>query len=73
LADLAGRLELPVENLLTPDYVRRVMWEPPTVSAAELPDAVATRLRGLGARSWQVDLTCELLAEAVLAPGPASG
>jgi ribonuclease D len=68
LKELAEHHKLPVENLLTPDYVRRLMWEPPDVPSAELPAAVAARLAGLGARTWQVELTRDLLAEAITAP-----
>ena len=50
LAVRAKGLNLPVENLLTPDFVRRLMWEPPDVEEQELPDAVANRLGRLGAR-----------------------
>ncbi|MGZ4493059.1 MAG: HRDC domain-containing protein [Nocardioides sp.] len=63
----AEGLNLPVENLLTPDYVRRVLWEPPQVDATEMTDAVAARLAELGARPWQVELAAGLMAEAILA------
>jgi ribonuclease D len=66
LAGLAKDLNLPVENLLTPDYVRRVLWEPPEVEEHELADAVAQRLRTLGAREWQVGLTVDLLTRAIV-------
>jgi ribonuclease D len=47
----AEELRLPQENLLAPDVVRRLCWEPP----AELtPRAVSEALRGLGAREWQI-------------------
>ena len=59
----AHELNVPVENLLTPDYVRRVMWEPPDADERDLSDAVADRLRALGAREWQVELTTDLLVE----------
>ena len=64
LQELAERLDLPVENLLTPDLVRRLMWRPP-----EDPGAVAGILRDSGAREWQVELTAGLLADA-LQPAP---
>ena len=51
-----GKLNLPVENLLTPDYVRRLLWEPPDADGADLPDLVADRLAELGARAWQIEL-----------------
>ena len=65
LADLAGELNLPVENLLTPDLVRRVTWEPPHPATA---DAVGAALTAGGARSWQVELTAATIADALAAP-----
>lgn len=69
---LAEQHNLPVENLLTPDYVRRLMWEPPSLEEADgsLDERVAARLAELGARPWQVELTCDLLAQAIRSPGP---
>jgi ribonuclease D len=62
VAAIADEHRLPVENLLSPDFVRRLCWTPPT----ELDeDAVADVLRGLGARSWQVALTAPVLASAL--------
>jgi ribonuclease D len=66
LAARAKKLNLPVENLLTPDYVRRLLWEPPEADAHELDEAVAERLRELGAREWQVELTVEVLTDAIV-------
>ncbi|HSE09314.1 MAG TPA: ribonuclease D [Nocardioidaceae bacterium] len=66
LAALAKKLNLPVENLLTPDFVRRLMWEPPNVDQHELPGAVTGRLRELGAREWQVELTLGVLTRAIV-------
>ena len=61
LQQLAQELTVPVENLVTPDYVRRVLWQPPGAD----PEAVAQALRELGARPWQVELTAEILATAI--------
>ncbi len=66
LKKLAEQLDLPVENLLTPDYVRRLLWEPP--ASDDLPTAVSARLTELGARPWQVQLTRDLLADAISHP-----
>jgi ribonuclease D len=57
LAELALVHQLPIENLLTPDYLRRVMFEP--VSDLRLS------LKELGARSWQIEL-CVPVIEAGL-------
>jgi ribonuclease D len=65
---LAEELNLPVENLLTPDYVRRAMWSPPsTREPAELADALRAQLTAYGARPWQVELVTGALTGAVLA------
>jgi len=73
LAELAKDLNIPVENLLTPDFVRRLMWEPPDVEKHELADAVSDRLRSLGAREWQVGQTIDVLTRAIVtAPAKAA-
>lgn len=59
---LAEELNLPQENLITPDTVRRVCWEPPTPAT---PEAVAADLAGYGARQWQVELVTPLLVQSL--------
>ncbi|WP_103500918.1 MULTISPECIES: ribonuclease D [unclassified Streptomyces] len=60
----AEELNMPQENLLTPDSVRRLCWEPP----AELSEAtVDEALRELGARGWQRRQTVPLLVDALAA------
>ncbi|MFB6624712.1 MULTISPECIES: ribonuclease D [unclassified Streptomyces] len=61
---LAEELNLPQENLITPDTVRRVCWEPPTPGDAT---GVAAALTGHGARPWQVELVTPLLVKALTA------
>jgi ribonuclease D len=61
LTRLAGELNLPPENLLTPEVLRRVAWEPPEPPT---PDAIAVSLAALGARPWQVDAVAHPLADA---------
>jgi ribonuclease D len=64
---LAEERNLPVENLLTPDYLRRVMWTPPaTRDPGTLLDEVIAQLAAYGARGWQIALTAPLLTDAVL-------
>lgn len=58
---LAEELHLPQENLITPDTVRRVCWEPPAATEA----AVSEALVGYGARRWQVELVTPLLVTAL--------
>lgn len=64
LAELSERHHVPVENLLLPDLVRRLCWEPP---AATDVASVAELLAERGARPWQVELTAGLLSEALRA------
>ncbi|MBP0449949.1 ribonuclease D [Kitasatospora sp. RG8] len=61
VSELAEARNLPAENLITPDLVRRVSWEPPAEASAE---NVAAALRRLGARQWQVDLVAPVVAAA---------
>jgi ribonuclease D len=65
---LSEERNVPVENLLTPDSMRRVLWTPPKVADAELDDAVAAQLRGFGAREWQIGLMAPIIAEAIRHP-----
>lgn len=69
MAALAGSEHMPVENLLTPDLVRRLCWQPPE------DGDVAAALGSMGARQWQIDLCSPGLLvalQAVPAPEPAS-
>jgi ribonuclease D len=61
---LAEELGLPQENLITPDTVRRVCWEPPSEPSVE---AVADALTSHGARAWQVAQVTPLLTHALTA------
>jgi ribonuclease D len=58
---VAERLDLPLENLLTPEYLRRVAWSPPDPISTE---TVGAALRELGARHWQVEAIAQVIAEA---------
>ena len=62
---------IPVENLITPELVRRICWNPPQGSTEQLQvEAVEKALSDLGARSWQVKLVGPALAEALLEKEP---
>ncbi|GAA1478281.1 ribonuclease D [Nocardioides aestuarii] len=67
LSALAEQHTLPTENLLTPDYARRILWAPPaTRDPQALEVGIDERLAELGARSWQRRLTVPVLVEAVV-------
>jgi ribonuclease D len=61
LAELSTKHAVPVENILSPDLVRRLMWSPPSLLDT---DAIAEALRAGGAREWQIELTRDLLTRA---------
>lgn len=63
VAAIADEHALPVENLLAPDYVRRLTWEPPEDLGA---GSIAETLAALGARPWQVSLTAQALSGAMV-------
>ena len=58
ISELATSLSLPPENLISPDIVRRMMWEPP------LPENFTQVLSDYKVRMWQQDLIVPLLIEA---------
>ncbi len=64
---LARQHHMPAENVLGPDVLRRLAWEPPAADAQQPVDAgqVSAALLERGARRWQVDLTAEALAAAL--------
>ena len=64
LTEVADELVMPVENVLTPDHLRRLAWHPPADLTAE---AVAEVLEALGARPWQVEATSQRIAAAFVA------
>ena len=61
ITEVATELNLPVENLLTPELLRRVAWTPPAEPNAE---SIAAALAELGARDWQIDATAQVIASA---------
>jgi ribonuclease D len=67
IASLAENLGMPTENLLTPDHLRRVAWRPPQPLSAE---TLATALREMGARNWQIGEVVPTLLEAFEHPAP---
>lgn len=57
MTNLALELEVPPENILQPDLMRRVAWLP--------EDDIATQLAELGARQWQVSAVAEKFSAAL--------
>ncbi|MCW2555241.1 MAG: 3-5 exonuclease [Mycobacterium sp.] len=68
LTELSQRVSVPAENLVTPELVRRLIWDwQPVPDASAVIDAFLTEA---GARRWQRELTVPVLTEALTAPQP---
>jgi ribonuclease D len=61
VAAVAEANNLPVENLLAPDALRRLSWDPPQACDTE---TVGLALAGYEARPWQIELTAGPIANA---------
>jgi ribonuclease D len=71
LEKISEENNIPVENLITPELVRRICWNPPQGSNESLQvAAVETSLLSLGARPWQVNLVGQVIAAALLEKEP---
>jgi ribonuclease D len=63
----AQRVSIPPENLISPDLVRRLCWNPPEGATITLQvSAVIQTLINLGARQWQADIVGPHIAAALL-------
>jgi ribonuclease D len=63
LLTIAERYELPMENLITPDHLRRLAWRPPSPLTYESVDRA---LASLGARPWQRELTLGAITKSMI-------
>ena len=63
VAAVAALVNMPTENLLSPELLRRLCWEQP-------PADIQQALLALGARQWQVSLVAEAIAPALLETEP---
>lgn len=55
---------IPIENVCSPDPLRRVIWTPPTETT---PEAFADALASHGVRPWQREIVAPMIAEAFAA------
>ena len=60
LSQMAEKLGLPVENLMTPDVIRRVLWTPPE-DVAGLQQMLVEH----NARPWQIEIVGPVLEAAI--------
>ncbi len=59
LQERAQELSIPLENLISPELVRKICWEPPKNSVME-------SLLARGARKWQSEIAAPILEKALL-------
>jgi ribonuclease D len=55
----AEELSIPLENMITPEYIRRICWNSPK-------GEVSNALAALGARKWQIEIAAPILESALL-------
>jgi ribonuclease D len=60
IAALSQEIKIPAENLLSPDTLRHLCFEPEGLDA----DSIAAQLLQLGAREWQIDLVAAPISQA---------
>lgn len=61
IAVVSTEVNIPAENILTPEVLRRLAWSPPLPLDIE---GINTALVGLGARQWQVDALAQVILDA---------
>jgi ribonuclease D len=54
----AEELSIPLENMISPELVRRICWQPPH-------DSVHDALLAMGARRWQAEIAAPILEQAL--------
>ena len=62
LLELSAQLQIPTENLITPELIKRICWQAPPLISSEYEEFVNTELVRLGARPWQVEQVAHLVA-----------
>jgi ribonuclease D len=58
---VSEQLDIPLENVLTPDSLRRIAWKPPVELSV---GSITAALEETGARPWQIDATAQVIHEA---------
>ncbi len=64
----AAELDIPVENLISPEVIRQLVWKNPPTS--QLESYIQDLLKTNGARKWQIDQIKEILVQPLLETEP---
>jgi len=65
LIELSAQIQIPTENLVTPELVRKICWQDPPASSSEYEDFVIEQLNKTGARPWQIELVTPPISAAL--------
>jgi len=77
LIELSTQIQIPTENLVTPELVRKICWQQPPASSSEYENFVIEQLTSMGARPWQIELVTPAISaslpqtEPLIIPEPA--
>ena len=77
LIELSAQIQIPTENLVTPELVRKICWQEPPATNSEYENFVNEQLNKMGARPWQIELVTPAISaslsqiEPLVAPEPA--
>ncbi|WGD36319.1 HRDC domain-containing protein [Lysinibacter sp. HNR] len=63
LIELGAQVNIPLENLVTPEVLRRICWSPPQELTTK---SVSLALGEAGARPWQINLAGETIASTLV-------
>ena len=61
IIEISQQLNIPAENLITPEFVRRICWD----QTKSDQSVVEAKLEKLGARNWQIKLVASALTHAL--------
>ncbi|MDQ1588598.1 MAG: ribonuclease [Microbacteriaceae bacterium] len=61
MLEISTTRQIPVENLLTPETLRRLAWSPPTDFTVE---EITAAMKAAGARTWQIEATAQVITDA---------
>ena len=59
LSNVSDQMNIPLENVLQPDLLRRICWNPPPNGEEEIRRAMSQS----GARPWQIDISAPIILE----------
>lgn len=65
ITELSSQIQIPVENCVTPELVRKICWQQPPADESDYEKFVTDELIKMGARTWQIELVTALIASAL--------